>query len=667
MAALAAAPGARRSTRPAFADFLAAQDDLGHQVGAAVRPGGRRTADDGDQQGAQAGDAGRALATADPVWWRPWPARARRTTPRWRTTWPIADELDEPAGGAASGARVRRDGHGSAPESAPPMGWPVTWRRSSPRVGCADRKAPGGTRAGARLDMACSSLGWPAWRRATAPARLTGLRSLPLSGGQRGVPCRRRPTGALRAGPPGPDVGPRDRRCGFKLTGGSYAHYAIAEAVRRRPGVGLPGVDRVAGSWRRGWRGLAASWAVLAFASRAPGGAQWDWSALSESSSLSALRRAERPGDCWIVRRFTWVRLGRLGLAALAYGARCAHAEIWGVAAVGVVLVLAGATRTLEGAAAGQAGAWSATIRRNYGVARPGARGRRPRGRELVGRPGRQRLAPTWPTSKTSCYVRDFHVPRRCSAWFAADGMPERRRRRRGRWWPARRGWASLVVPDLALAPWRSLGRWFEHRPSRALRPLPPRPTPPTLVSAPFQARRSPSTTPTACSASTNRRAGGAGVPDGPGPRQGRSVVPWRGCSPWWWPWRRSASVATGCGASPSPCAAVGLLTMLGGVARRRPGGHPAHGGGARSSPPGACSSALARRRARPRGSGRRGLRRATSSPTRCSSRAGGRPRHARRRRAAARPSAVDAEDEAARRHAGARRDHHVLDVRPPG
>lgn len=269
----------------------------------------------------------------------------------------------------------------------------------------------------------------------------------------------------------------------FKLTGGSYAHYAIAEAV-----VGALAWGFLAWTVSRfvapGWRGLAASWAVLAFAT-APLVAQWDWSALSESPSLSALAVLSALG-LWIVRRFTWVRLAALALAALAYVA-LRDAEIWGVAAVGVVLVLAGATRTLEGAAVAKQGV-VATIRRNYGAARPALLV----GAALVAVSSLAALAANASHRNVAnvedvFYVRVFPFPERV-AWFAAHGMPDAKAvDAEAAGTPASAGMAKLVVPDLALAPWRSLGRWFEHR-AQSTYALYLLTNPAYVVSAPFQA-----------------------------------------------------------------------------------------------------------------------------------------------------------------------------------
>jgi len=246
----------------------------------------------------------------------------------------------------------------------------------------------------------------------------------------------------------------------FKLIGGSYAHYAIAQAV-----VGALAWGFLAWTASRfaapGWRGLAASWAVLAFAT-APLVAQWDWSALSESPSLSALAVLCALG-LWTVQRFTRVRLAALALAALAYVA-LRDAEIWGVALVGVVLVVAGAGRILTGAAVAKRGVVD-TVRRNYGAARPALAV----GAALVAVGSLAALAANASHRNVEniedvFYVRVFPFPGRV-AWFAAHGMPDAKAiDAEAAATSAPAGMAKLVVPDVALPAWRPLGRWLAHR-----------------------------------------------------------------------------------------------------------------------------------------------------------------------------------------------------------
>ncbi|MGH9205849.1 MAG: hypothetical protein ACRD1G_04730, partial [Acidimicrobiales bacterium] len=100
----------------------------------------------------------------------------------------------------------------------------------------------------------------------------------------------------------------------MKATDG-FRHYGLAEALLGSLAWGLLALT-VARLVRPGWRQVAIAWTILAFAT-APLVVQWDWSALSESPSLSTLAILCACG-IWLVHRFSWVRLGLLGLAALA-------------------------------------------------------------------------------------------------------------------------------------------------------------------------------------------------------------------------------------------------------------------------------------------------------------------------------------------------------------
>ncbi len=288
----------------------------------------------------------------------------------------------------------------------------------------------------------------------------------------------------------------------MKLTGAGYIHYSDAEAVIGVLAWGLLAftVGRAVGGR---WRAVLASWAVLAFAT-APLVAQWDWSALSESPSLSALAVLCAVGFL-LVRRFTWLRLAALGVTALAY-VLLRDADIWAVAAVGVVLVATGAFGCLQGIGFSPEG-WRATLRANL------SRVRQPLlvGATLVvvaafGGVAAGVAQRDVMNMDNVFYVRVFPSPDMV-AWFAAHGMPEARQiDALAAATSASPGVAKLVAPDWAAATWKPLDLWMAQR-AQTTYGIFLFTHPVYVLRARSRRRRSRSTTPTDSSASTRPRA----------------------------------------------------------------------------------------------------------------------------------------------------------------
>jgi len=247
----------------------------------------------------------------------------------------------------------------------------------------------------------------------------------------------------------------------LKLTAGNFGHYATTEAVLGALAWGFLAwtVGRLVAP---GWRGVMATWAVLAFAT-APLVVQWDWSALSESPSLSALAVLCAAG-LWTVRRFTWIRLAAIGAAALAYVA-LRDAEIWGVGVVGVALLLVATGRVIEGAAVRDQPV-TVTVRQNYAAARaPLLTGAVLAAVSLVAAVAADASHRNVSNMEDVFYVRIFPFPERV-AWFAAHGMPEGAAvDQLAAQTPApAAGMAKLVVPPLSSPSWRPLDAWIQDR-----------------------------------------------------------------------------------------------------------------------------------------------------------------------------------------------------------
>jgi len=199
-----------------------------------------------------------------------------------------------------------------------------------------------------------------------------------------------------------------------------FRHYGLAQALLGSLAWGVLGLT-ASRLVRRGWREVVMAWAVLAFAT-APLVVQWDWSALSESPSLSVLALLCACG-IWLVQRFTWVRLGALGVATLAYvGLR--DADIWTMMLLGLVVLGVGVYQTARGAAVGP-GTMAEMFRDGW---------HRTRRWVLVGvvLVAASSLAGVGAYAshrnviniEEALYVRVFPFPDRV-AWFSAHGMPD--------------------------------------------------------------------------------------------------------------------------------------------------------------------------------------------------------------------------------------------------
>ena len=205
----------------------------------------------------------------------------------------------------------------------------------------------------------------------------------------------------------------------MKATDG-FRHYGLAEALLGSLAWGLLALT-VARLVRPGWRQVVIAWTILAFAT-APLVVQWDWSALSESPSLSALAILCACG-IWLVHRFSWVRLGLLGLAALAYvGLR--DADIWSMGLLGLAVLGVGLYETIRGAALGPRnlmemvrGGWHRTRRWVLvGIVLVTA--------SFLAGTGAYVSHRNVINIEEALFVRVFPFPDRV-AWFSAHGMPQ--------------------------------------------------------------------------------------------------------------------------------------------------------------------------------------------------------------------------------------------------
>jgi hypothetical protein len=249
----------------------------------------------------------------------------------------------------------------------------------------------------------------------------------------------------------------------MKLTGGSYDRYVILQGV-----VGVLCWSFLAWTASRfvlpGWRQVLTTWAVLAFAT-APLVVQWDWSALSESPSLSALALICAFG-LWLTRRFNWIYLAGLGISALAYvGLR--DADIWDVALVGLVLLAWGIGSLARAGAAGHTRSFSVVagnVRRKWTDARTAFLcGLVLVVVSLLAGTGAYVSHRNVLNIEQAFYVRIFPFPDRVS-WFADHGMPEAQSiDAMARVTHASPGQAKIVAPDFAYPLWQPLERWFEH------------------------------------------------------------------------------------------------------------------------------------------------------------------------------------------------------------
>ncbi len=244
----------------------------------------------------------------------------------------------------------------------------------------------------------------------------------------------------------------------LKLTGG-YDGYGILQGVLGALAWSFLAftVSRlVAGSWRR----PLASIAVLGLAA-SPLVVMWDGSALSESPSLSMLALLCAAG-IWLVRRFSWPRLGALGAAAICYcGLR--DADIWMVGFLGVVLLGTGIAGVLRGAAVDERGA-RARLAENWLRARaPAAAGALLFAVALLTGAGTATSHRNLVNLERAFFVRVFPDPERV-AWFSSQGMPQAKAiERQAATVTAPSGSAPVVGLDLTLRQWTPLRTWFEH------------------------------------------------------------------------------------------------------------------------------------------------------------------------------------------------------------
>jgi hypothetical protein len=246
------------------------------------------------------------------------------------------------------------------------------------------------------------------------------------------------------------------------VTGRNYDHYALAEGI-----AGLLAWTFLA--WtashlvEAGWRALVVFVAVLGFAT-APLVVMWDWSALSESPSLSALAMLCALG-LLLLRKFTWLRLSGLAIFAAFYvGLR--DADIWVVGLVGVVVAVIGIARTISGAAIGPASVVE-SVKKNVRVKWHRTRALVVTGAVLVAvsafaAVGAYASHRNVQNIEEAFYVRVFPFPDRV-AWFSAHGMPEGAAvDALGRQTPPpTRTQAQIVAPDFNSATWQPLRQWF--------------------------------------------------------------------------------------------------------------------------------------------------------------------------------------------------------------
>lgn len=243
----------------------------------------------------------------------------------------------------------------------------------------------------------------------------------------------------------------------LKITGG-YANYSIFQAAFGAAAWGFLAwtASRLVAP---GWRRPVVFWVLLAFAT-APVVVSWDWSVLSESPSLSVLALLFACA-LWIARRFTWVRLAGLGLAALLYnGLR--DSDIWDAALTGLVLLGIALFATIRGAALDSAGP-ARTLKGNFQRARP------------MAAVGVVLIAVAFVTGagasvshrnvlniEEAFYIRIFPFPDRVT-WFSEHGMPMATAVDSLTKTTAATDQAKPVEPPLDEPNWKPLRTWFEH------------------------------------------------------------------------------------------------------------------------------------------------------------------------------------------------------------
>jgi hypothetical protein len=211
---------------------------------------------------------------------------------------------------------------------------------------------------------------------------------------------------------------------------------------------------------RPGWQRVAATWAVLGFAS-ATLVVQWDWSVLSESLSLSVLALLCASG-LWLVRRFTIPRLFAFALCAIAFvGLR--DEDIWTVALAGVGVLAVATVGMLRGVALE-----SSNLRRSFSDRWHAYRHWVLTGVTLIAVAAAAELAANASHRNVlnvehALEVRIFPFPSR-TAWFGSHGMPDA-----GDVIalshsapPGGPGAGTVVAPDLNDPKWVALRTWFD-------------------------------------------------------------------------------------------------------------------------------------------------------------------------------------------------------------
>jgi hypothetical protein len=213
---------------------------------------------------------------------------------------------------------------------------------------------------------------------------------------------------------------------------------------------------------RPGWERVAATWAVLGFAS-ATLVVQWDWSVLSESLSLSVLALLGA-SSLWLVRRFTFLRLVAVALCALAFvGLR--DEDIWSVALAGVGVLAVAMVGILRGVALE-----SSSLRQSFGRRWHAYRHWVLTGVTLIAVATAAELAANASHRNVlnvehALEVRIFPFPDR-TTWFGNHGMPNAgdviALSRNAP--PGGPGAGTVVAPDLNEPKWAGLRTWFDTR-----------------------------------------------------------------------------------------------------------------------------------------------------------------------------------------------------------